>query len=82
MYIEIFSDNFIDSKDVVGIFDLDNTTTNKFTTDFLNKLRADNKVITLVNDIPKSFILMRDGTVYIVELSSQILKKRFEFFDI
>lgn len=79
MYVEIFNDFLIDSNDVVGIFDLDNTTTNKFTNDFLNKLQKENKITYLISDIPKSFILMSDGSVFVVELSSQILKKRFEF---
>ena len=79
MYIDIFTDVLVDSEKIVGIFDLDNTTTNKFTNDFLNSLQKENKITYLVSDIPKSFILMDDGSVYIVELSSQILKKRFEF---
>ena len=79
MYIDIFTDFLVDSRDVVGIFDLDNTTTNKFTNDFLNNMQKEGKITYLVSDIPKSFILMKDGSVYIVELSSQILKKRFEF---
>lgn len=78
MYIDIFTDFLVDSERVVGIFDLDNTTTNKFTNDFLNKLQKENKITYLVSDIPKSFVLMDDGCVYVVELSSQILKKRFE----
>ncbi|MBQ8603418.1 MAG: DUF370 domain-containing protein [Oscillospiraceae bacterium] len=78
MYIDIFTDVLVDSEKIVGIFDLDNTTTNKFTNDFLNTLQKENKITYLVSDIPKSFILMEDGSVYIVELSSQILKKRFE----
>lgn len=78
MYIDIFTDVLVDSEKIVGIFDLDNTTTNKFTNDFLNTLQKENKITYLVSDIPKSFILMDDGSVYIVELSSQILKKRFE----
>ena len=79
MYIDIDTDFLIESDDVVGIFDLDNTTTNKFTNDFLNTLQKENKITYLVSDIPKSFILMNDGSVYVMELSSQILKKRFEF---
>lgn len=78
MYVDIFTDCVVDSDEVIGIFDLDNTTTNKYTNDFLNKLQSENKIIYHVNDIPKSFVLMSDGSVYVVELSSQILKKRFE----
>jgi len=68
----------VDSEKVVGIFDLDNTTTNKFTNDFLNEKQKEGKITYLISDIPKSFVLMNDGSVYVVELASQILKKRFE----
>ena len=78
MYVDIDTDSLVNGDDVVGIFDLDNTTVNKFTNEFLNKMQAEGKIESLVSDIPKSFILMKDGTVFVVELSSQILKKRFE----
>ena len=78
MYVDIDTDSLVNGDDVVGIFDLDNTTVNKFTNVFLYKMQAEGKIEYLVSDIPKSFILMKDGTVFVVELSSQILKKRFE----
>ena len=78
MYVDIDTDSLVNGDDVVGIFDLDNTTVNKFTNEFLNKMQAEGKIEYLVSDIPKSFILMKDSTVFVVELSSQILKKRFE----
>ena len=82
MYVDIDTDSLVNGDDVVGIFDLDNTTVNKFTNEFLNKMQAEGKIEYLVSDIPKSFILMKDGTVFVVELSSQILKKRFEIYKV
>ena len=80
MYIDIDTDYLINTNDIVGIFDLDNTTTTtSWTNSFLNEKAKENKVVYLVRDIPKSFILTRDGTVYIVELNSQILRKRLEY---
>ena len=80
MYLDIDTDYLINTKDIVGIFDLDNTTTTTgFTNNFLNEKQRENKVVYLVRDIPKSFILTRDGTVYVVELNSQILRKRLEY---
>lgn len=76
LYLDIDTDYLIGTKDIVGIFDLDNTTINPFTRNFLNSKQAENKVVYLVRDIPKSFVLTADGTVYIVEISSQVLKKR------
>ena len=78
MYVEIFKDHFIDSEKVAGVFDLDNTTTNKFTNAFLNSARRRGKVTYLGTDIPKSFLLMEDGSVLIAEPSAQVLKRRFE----
>ena len=80
MYLDIDTDYLINTKDIVGIFDLDNTTTTtSFTNNFLNEKQKENKVVYLVKDIPKSFILTKDGTVYVVELNSQILRKRLEY---
>ncbi len=78
MYVDIFSDDLVRKSDIVGIFDLDNTTVNRWTNDFLKKKQDEGKITYLFSDIPKSFILMRDGTVYVVEHSSRILRKRFE----
>ena len=79
MYIDIATDFLVKDTDIVGIFDLDNTTAaGKHTVNFLNEKQKQNKVTYLIKDIPKSFVVMNDGQVYVVELNSQILKKRFE----
>ena len=79
MYIDIATDFLVNDSDIVGIFDLDNTTTaGKHTMNFLNEKQKEGKVTYLIKDIPKSFVVMNDGQVYVVELNSQILKKRFE----
>lgn len=79
MYIDIATDFLIDEKDIVGIFDLDNTTAaGKHTINFLNEKQKEGKVTYLIKDIPKSFVVTKNGEVFVVELSSQILRKRFE----
>lgn len=78
MYVDIATDFLINSNDILGIFDLDNTTTNPHTKDFLNTKQKQNKLVYLIKDLPKSFVVTADGTVYVVELSSQILRKRLE----
>ena len=79
MYIDIATDFLIKDSDIVGIFDLDNTTTaGKNTMNFLNEKQKQGKVTYLIKDIPKSFVVTKSGEVFVVELSSQILKKRFE----
>lgn len=79
MYIDIATDFLIDEKDIVGIFDLDNTTAaGKHTINFLNEKQKEGKVTYLIKDIPKSFVVTTGGDIYVVELSSQILRKRLE----
>ena len=79
MYIDIATDFLIDEKDIVGIFDLDNTTAaGKHTINFLNEKQKEGKVTYLIKDIPKSFVVTNDGSIYVVEMSSQILRKRLE----
>ena len=52
MYIDIGTDFLIDTKDIVGIFDLDNTTTTtSHTNNFLNEKQKEKKVVYLVKDI-------------------------------
>lgn len=79
MYIDIATDFLIDDKEIVGVFDLDNTTTTtSHTQNFLNEKQKQNKVVYLIKDLPKSFVLTRDGTVYVVEIASQVIRKRIE----
>ena len=79
MYIDIATDFLIDENDITGIFDLDNTTAaGKHTINFLNEKQKEGKVTYLIKDIPKSFVVTKDGSIYVVELSSQILRKRLE----
>ena len=79
MYIDIATDFLVRDSDIVGIFDLDNTTTaGRHTMNFLNEKQKEGKVTYLIKDIPKSFVVMKNGEVFVVELNSQILKKRLE----
>lgn len=79
MYIDIATDFLIDEEDIVGIFDLDNTTAaGKHTINYLNEMQKKGMVTYLIKDIPKSFVVTKSGQVFVVELSSQILKKRLD----
>ena len=79
MYVDIGTDFLVKNSDIIGIFDLDNTTTTTgYTNNFLNEKQKQGKVVYLVKDLPKSFVLTQDGTVYVVELASQIIRKRLE----
>lgn len=78
MYLHIGNDVVVRNKNIIGIFDIENTSTGQITKDFLN---ANNKKIITVNyEMPKSFIVCKDA-IYITPISVTTLKKRFLNFN-
>lgn len=77
MYVNIGADRMIFCDDIVGVFDLDNTTTSKITRSFLQRCEKDKKSENAVTDIPHSFVVTGDR-VYIAQASSQTIYKRID----
>ncbi len=78
MYISIGNDLAVRQSSVIGIFDMDNTSTSKRTRDFLSKAEAEGQVIGC-DDLPKSFVLTAEygiHQVHLTALSSSTLEKR------
>lgn len=70
----------IRGDDILGIFDLDNSTTSKHTVKFLNLLEKKGCVINLASDIPSGLIVTeRNGRcmAYLSQFSSRTLRDRF-----
>lgn len=79
MYLYIGQDKAISSKDIVGVFDLDNATVSKITRDFLNKAEKERKTeVVLGDDLPKSFIITKKDEVIISQISPMTVKKRLQ----
>lgn len=79
MYLHLGEKTAIRTCEIIGIFDLDNTTISKKTRDFLTNAEKNNRVINVSYELPKSFVLCKDKekyTVYISQISSQTLLKR------
>ena len=77
MYINIGGDVLLYERDIVGIMDIENTSTSKITKEFLRKIGK--SVINVSNELPKSFIIAKRGdntNVYISPVSSATLYKR------
>ena len=69
----------IDSRQIVGIFDLDKTTYGPRTREFLAKAEKEGNVVSAGYELPKSFLVCRDGektTVYLSQLAASTLQKR------
>ena len=82
MYLHLGASVVIPLGDVLGIFDLDNTTSSRVTQDFLARAQQAGQVVSVGEDLPKSFLLCRNQagrvTVYLSQLSSATLLRRVE----
>ncbi|MBP3634396.1 MAG: DUF370 domain-containing protein [Oscillospiraceae bacterium] len=81
MYIPIGSDMSVRDRSIIGIFDLDNTTYSKHTRAFLSRAEQNGEVITVCDDLPKSFILTEEyamDRVYLCQFASTALEKRMK----
>jgi len=61
MYLHIGSETIVSEQNLIGIFDLDNTSVSKFTREFLRSRQQMGAVITVAEDIPKSFVVSAPG---------------------
>lgn len=81
MYLHIGQGTVLRHESVIGIFDLDNTTSSHLTRSFLNGEERAGRVVTLGDELPKSFILANENgknTVYLSQLSPATVSKRAE----
>ena len=79
MYMHIGGAHAVYMGDIIGIMDIENTSTSKVTRDFLRKKEKEGKVITTSFDLPKSFVIT-EKYVYITPVTAQTLEKRFKQF--
>ncbi len=79
MYLHIGQNTTILSDSIIGIFDLDNTSSSKITRNFLTEQEQKHHVINVCDDLPRSFILCEeDGNIriYLTQISSSTLLRR------
>lgn len=57
MYLYLGQDQVIQYDDMIGIFDLDNTTVSKTTREMLRKAEQSGETVTIAGDLPKSYIV-------------------------
>ena len=77
MFIHLGQDLIINKKEIIAIFDLENTTTSKITREFFLKNSKNKNVIYVDNELPKSFVLTKENKIYVTSLSESTLAKRF-----
>ena len=79
-YLHIGMNVMVDPRRVIGIFDLDNTSTSKHTRRFLDGAEKEGVVQSACEDILKSFVVCdhpyHRQIIYLSQLNSQTLLKR------
>ncbi len=75
MYIYLGGDTAISTRDIIGVFDMDTSTVNKATRDYLTKAEKEKRVIYVNYELPKSFIVCRDK-IYVCPLNTATILKR------
>ena len=82
MYLHLGQNVMVRNQDIIGIFDLDNTTWSFRTRRFLERAEREGRVTAVGDDLPRSFVLAREGdgpaAVYITQLTTATLQKRIE----
>lgn len=83
MYLHLGQETILRTSDILGVFDLDTTTLSKHTRDYLARAEKEGRVVTVTQELPKSFIVTagRDKTIYLSQISAQTLKKRSSYVD-
>lgn len=79
MFISLSSCKVVNSKNILGIFDLDTSTVKKVTRDFLKDHEKSNKIESLSDELPRSFVVCqgenKDTKIFLSPVNSTTLVK-------
>ena len=79
MYVGIGGDMAVRDRIIIGIFDLDNTTTSRHTRRFLSEAEQHGVVIDVSGELPKSFVLTQElgmERVYLTQFNTAAIDRR------
>ncbi len=76
MYLHIGNNRNIRMRDIVGIFDLDTASVSHITKKYLKEREKAGLTDFSADQIPKSFVLTRDGKICFSQLSTATLNGR------
>ncbi len=81
MYLHLGKGTVVSTDSIVGIFDLDITSQSHLTRKFLSIAEKAGQVVNAAEDIPKTFVVCRDGEqnlVYLSQMAAATLLRRWE----
>ena len=80
MILHIGRDRVVRSRDLIGVFDMDNTTIGQDTRRFLADAEKGGRIVNVTDELPRSFVVCAEAdgseTVYLSRLAPSTLKKR------
>ncbi len=80
-YLHLGKGTLVPTGTIIGVFDLDITSQSHLTRQYLRRAEEAGQVINASEDIPKSFVVCRDGEktlVYLSQMAPATLLKRAE----
>ena len=77
-YLYIGGEAAVEDTQIVGIFDLDNTSWSVITRKYLSAAEKSGRLENTSEDIPRSFLVCADETVILTQPNTATLVKRLE----
>ena len=78
MFLHIGGEVDLRTEEILAVCDLDNSSSSHITRSFLRTAEEEGRVFNVAEDLPKSFIVCADGSVYLSQLNTATLLKRAE----
>ncbi len=82
MFLHIGQETVVRGEEIIGIFDIENTTVTKNTRGFLAAAEKKGHTVAVSAELPKSFVVCRDKRgkerVFISQISTATLYKRYK----
>lgn len=75
MFLYLGGDITVKSKDVIGIFDIEECSVSRTTAEFLNFSQKNGRIVNVSKEMPKSFIVTENKT-YISNVSNRTIALR------
>ncbi|MEF9852414.1 MAG: DUF370 domain-containing protein [Hydrogenoanaerobacterium sp.] len=84
MYLHLGQETVVRTSEIIGIFDIENTSLSRSTRGYLAQAEKKGFVVNVSYELPKSFVVCSEKgrqRVYISQISSATLKKRASYID-
>lgn len=75
MYVYLGSDVVVDGADIVGIFDIERVTVDRYMKEYLKAVQKKGMVYYVSLEMPKCFVVCCD-MVYVTNVSGDTIRKR------